>query len=146
MWKVAALSVGFFAPSLALACPGHDGGDATHASAPAHDCDPGACAKNADLVGGGCSYSTGMMAQRVLSEGKPWAFTGTLARSAAELDSHVAAPFTVGPDKVSVVANEVLERLTDAGAHGGRVSLEGRILEVEGVKYFVLTSFSALNS
>lgn len=130
-------------PAAAWACPGHP--DAAHASTAADAAtppsDPAACAKRAELVGGACSYTTGMMAQRVLAEGKPWAFTGTLTRYEGELDSHVAAPFTVGPDAVYVVANEVLESLTSAGAGSSRIGLEGRLLEVEGTKYFVLTSF-----
>ena len=62
------------------------------------------------------------------------------------LGTHVAAPYTVGPDKVNVVANEVLEGLTAGGLHNSRVGLEGKRLEVGGVTYFVLTSYSVPSS
>jgi hypothetical protein len=141
------------APTPALACPGHMDGAKAEAPCPdrAHcpdqmaSSDPAACAHKADLVHDACSYTTGMMAQRVLSDGHPWTFTGTLTKFDGALDSHVAAAFTVGPDNVYVVANEVLESLTESGQLG-RVALEGRILDVDGVKNFVLTSYAAGNS
>jgi len=150
MVKVLVLGIGLVAPGIALACGGDKecGSCAHHAEVDktAAKSDPAACAKKAELVGGACSYTTGMMAQRVLTDGKPWSFTGTLAKTETDLESHVAAPFTVGPEKVHVVANEVLEQLTGAGAHTARVGLEGKLLEVDGVKYFVLTSYSAPTS
>ncbi len=143
LWLIGA---GWLVPQVALACPGKNCEDCAHADEAEAASDPAACAKKAELVGGSCSYSTGMMAQRVLSEGRPWTFTGTLVESGGRLDSHVAAPFVVGPEKVNVIANEVLESLTSSGAHGGRVGLEGRVLEVEGVKYFVVTRYRPENS
>lgn len=132
-------------PGISLACGGN--GECSHCShAASVEEDPAACAKKAELVGGACSYTTGMMAQRVLTEGKPWTYTGRLAQVSNSLDSHVAAPFVVGPSSTYVIANAVLEALTTAGAHHGRVALEGRLLEVEGVTYFVLTDFAAQNS
>jgi len=143
LWLV---SAAWLVPEIALACPGKTCEDCDHAEVKAEASDPAACAKKAELVGGSCSYSTGMMAQRVLSEGRPWTFTGTLVESRSRLDSHVAAPYVVGPEKVNVIANEVLEVLTSAGAQSGRVGLEGRVLEVDGVKYFVVTKFSPDNT
>ena len=128
----------------ALACPGNEscGVCAHDAEAPkSAEQDPAACAKRAELVGGACSYTTSAMASRVLSEGKPWAFEGHLEASGNALDSHVAAPFRVGPEGVHVVANQVLEALVGSGAHTARVILEGRRLEIDGVKYFVVTTF-----
>ena len=65
-----ALLLGLAAPSIALACPGK--GDTTTASAHVDAASPDAasCAKKAALVGSACSYSTGMMASRVLEQGK----------------------------------------------------------------------------
>lgn len=155
MSKFALLGVMLAAPVAALACPGHMDGAApaateTAAGAPCPHgpaCpDPTACAHKADLVGGACAYTTGMMAQRVLTDGHPWTYAGSLTKFDGSLDSHVAAAFTVGPDNVYVVANEVLESLTKTGAQSDRVSLEGRTLEIDGVRYFVLTSFSVGNS
>ena len=127
------------APSVGLACPGADA-----ASESARN--PTACAKKADLVGANCSYTTGKMAQRVMEQGRTWSFTGNLASTDNELPSKVAAPFSVGPDgRVKVVANEILEDLV-AGGVEGRVVLEGRLLEVDGVEYAVLTSFGTIGS
>jgi hypothetical protein len=134
-------------PGIAAACDGNKeqmasntAADTTAAPAAA---DPAHCAKNADLVGSNCSFSTGMMAQRVLDEGAAYTFTGTLGAAATQLASHVAAPWSIGPEGgVRVIANEVVEQL----AASGRVSLEGRILEVDGVRYFVATKARVLNS
>ena len=108
--------------------------------------DAAACAKNAELVGENCSYSTGMMAQRVIAEGASWSYTGTLAAADNKLSSHVAAPFTVGPESIYVVANSVLDNIKNAGLDTSRISLEGKLLEVNGVKYFVLLNYKALNA
>jgi hypothetical protein len=132
------------APSFALACPGRTAtasaatpsSDAAHAAA-----DAASCAKRAELVGDACSYTTGMMAQRVLAEGREFTFTGTMAAAPAALESHVAAPFLVG-DGVHVVANEVIDGVPATG----RVTLVGKRLDVNGVDYFVVTSFTALSS
>jgi len=146
MLKLVVFGFGLVGPSIALACDGHTEAHAATASVEATAADATACAKKASLVGANCSYTTGMMAQRVLTEGTPWSFTGSLSSSDNALASHVAAPYTVGPDKVNVVANEVLEGLTAAGVHTGRVGLEGKRLEVGGVTYFVLTSYSVPSS
>lgn len=142
MWKVAALGLGLLAPAAALAC----GGDCPMDKAKTAAVDPAGCAKHAELVGGNCSYTTGMMAQRVLEEGKTFTFTGRMAATENRLDSHVAAPYRIGPTSYNVVANEVLEQLKTGGAEAGRVSLEGRLLEVDGSTYLVLTSFQKANS
>lgn len=167
MIKTVIIGLALAVPGLALACGGADSSnmaytmpDVTPAVAahptPMHHQrvdvavarhDPAACAHKASLVGANCSYTTGMMAQRVLAEGAPWSYTGGIDRSANALGTHVAAPFTVGPNhKVNLIANEVLEALTDQGLDAARVSLQGKRLDVDGVTYFVLTSFSVPNS
>lgn len=137
-------------PASALACPGAASTAANTASAAepvaaaAHQdaTDPGSCAKKAGLVGSNCSYSTGMMAQRVLEEGKPWSYTGSLTAAANTLKSKVAAPFTAGPDQsIQVVANEVVEEIVTKGLAVSRVNLDGKLLEVDGVQYFVVTGY-----
>lgn len=148
-------------PGLALACGGKKSADgeatqhaAAHGDAARHEAapssaaiDPTHCAKKAELVGSNCSYSTGMMAQRVLEEGKPFTYTGTLASSANVLKSRVAAPYTIGAtNELHVVANEVVERLLSDGADQARVTLAGRVLEVDGVQYFVATEFEPVHS
>lgn len=139
-----ALFAAVFVPGVALACPGHL--DGKHAAAADASSNPAACAKKAELVGEACSYTTGMMAQRVLMEGATWTYAGHLTKFDGTSPASVAAPFTVGPDSVYVIANEVVEELVAAGAQSGRVALEGRRLDVDGVKFFVITGFVAGNS
>lgn len=133
-------------PGVALACDGmkEQTAAATANTVPTTAAvDPAHCAKNAELVGSNCSFSTGMMAQRVLDEGAAYTFAGILSATKNQLASHVAAPWTIGPEgAVHVIANEVVEQLDGKG----RVALEGRILEVDGIRYFVATKAKALNS
>jgi hypothetical protein len=140
-------------PASALACGGKktaqttpNADQTTAAIAPdASKASPSACAKNTSFVGKNCSYTTGMMAQRVLAEGQSWSFTGLLKSTENALDSHVAAPFLVGTD-VNVIGNEVIEKLASAGLTSSRVAIDGRLIEVDGVKYFVLTQYQPANS
>jgi hypothetical protein len=149
MYRTLLLGIGLITPGLAMAC----GGSKSTASADAQaaqttaSVDASHCAKKTELVGANCSYTTGLMAQRVLEEGENWSYTGTLVSSSNALDSRVAAPFTVGPKEgINVVANEVVEGLVKAGADTGRLALSGKLLEVDGIRYFVATAFKASNS
>lgn len=149
----AILVLGLLVPGVSFACGGKGTTTASAASPSADSAtvnaaiDPAHCAKSADLVGNNCSFSTGMMAQRVLEEGTAWSFTGTLTPASNELASHVAAPYSVGPkNEVQVVANEVVETLAAQAGPGARVVLEGRILEVDGIKYFVAIKAKTPNS
>ena len=146
---VAALMV----PTAAFACGGKTAqtADAQEAKAEtqvaAAAVDPTHCAKKAELVGSNCSYTTGMMAQRVLEEGKSWNFTGSLAAATNDLESNVAAPYTVGPEgSINVIANEVVERLVEGQGEGKRIALTGKLLEVDGTTYFVATEIAQVNS
>lgn len=106
------------------------------------DLDPGRCAKRTTYMGqGNCSWSTSQMAERVLHEGAPYTFVGTLVASDNELASKVAAPFRVGPGAdIHVIANEVLDILDPAQAITSvRLELQGKVLTVDGVQYFVVT-------
>ncbi|MBX2800070.1 MAG: hypothetical protein KTR31_20500 [Myxococcales bacterium] len=105
--------------------------------------DPSGCAKRAELVGAGnCSYSTSMMASKVLDEGAPYTYLGRLTQSTNNLETRVAAPFTIGPNaEIHVIANEVLGRLDRLANARTRLDLRGKILEVEGHRYFVITEF-----
>lgn len=130
------------APASALACPGSE----TTASASqttelaAVNADPTHCAKNAALVGGNCAWSTGAMAQRVNTDGKDTTITAKLTAQAAALPSQVAVPFTVGG--FNVIANTVIEQADPKAT----LAMSGKVLEVDGVKYFLVTSFQNANS
>ena len=135
--SVAALAVLTWVQA-AFACPGS--GACSQGDCPEHaaEVDPSSCARSPTLIGANCTFTTGMMAKRVVEEGRPWTFIGRLVPTENTLTSHVAAPFVAGGD-VYVVANQVLERVREQIQPGLRLTLEGRLLEVEGVKYFVLT-------
>lgn len=144
-WTGGPLVLGLMLPALSFACEGVDVCACKTAQAtvaPAAKKDPSACAKKADLIGSNCSYSTGVMAQRVLAEGNAYTYTGTLQASENALASHVASPFTLGPDgSIHVVANEVIEALANEGYTNARVQLEGKLLEVDDIKYLVVTTY-----
>jgi hypothetical protein len=126
------------APVSALACPGAKPAQVTTASA--GNLDPTACAKSAALVGAGCTWSTHAMAVRVNSEGRAAAVTAKLAASSEALASEVAAPYRAGA--FYVIANEVIESIDPSSI----LSLSGKVLEVEGVTYLLVTSVRDLNS
>ena len=148
------LTAALILPAAALPC----GGTKTAAAADSDqteptveaalaDADASHCAKKSALVGSSCSFATGMMAQRVLEEGEPYTYLGTLASSTNSLESRVAAPFTVGPDRrIHVIANEVLDALVDVGSESDRLELVGHLLEVDGNRYFVATTFQPINT
>lgn len=130
------------APSVALACPGKGDMAADTTEEAAHaELDATKCAKKADYVGSACSYSTGMMAQRVAADGEPVAFTARLERNEKRLESQVAAPFTANGEYY-VIANEYLDQLDPSEAN----AFEGKALEVDGVKYFLVTGYAPSHS
>lgn len=106
---------------------------------------PGNCARQGELVGlENCAWTTSLMAQRVLADGAPYTYVGGLSPSSRVLPSKVAAPFTMGPGgAMFVIANEVLDTLDPTAA---RVELTGKVLEVEGIVYFVATGAVPLDS
>ncbi|MEZ4235637.1 MAG: hypothetical protein R3F59_05645 [Myxococcota bacterium] len=127
----------------ALACPGAEmasTSEAPHTELASAALDPTHCAKNAALVGSNCAWSTGQMAQRVESEGKDVQLTSRLAKQEEALASKVAAPFKAG--ELYVIANEVIEQ-ADPSAN---LALQGKVLEVDGVKYLLVTSFQKSNT
>ena len=131
-------------PSAALACPGGETSmaDASRSTSTSTTAavDPTRCAHDAALVGSSCAWSTGMMAQRVQAEGKELSLTAKLAPQVSALASSVAAPYQAGG--YYVIANEVIEQ-ADASAV---LAMSGKVLEVDGVKYFLVTSFAKANT
>lgn len=137
------VSLALLVPAAAFACPGM--GDMAES---AHDrpalasatLDPTHCAKSSALVGEDCSYSTNLMAQRVHAEGQDTTVTAKLERVDTALASHVAAPWKVGD--MRVIANSVAETLDVTST----LALAGKVLEVDGVKYLLVTSAMKSNS
>ena len=88
---------------------------------------------------------TGMMARRVLEEGQDWSWTGSLVSSPNNLTSQVAAPYQAQGTSW-VIATELVEALKADEATASRLALVGKLLEVDGVRYVVLTSYKVVNS
>lgn len=104
------------------------------------------CASATLLVGSSCSYSTGVMARRVMEQGAEWKGTEKLLQVTDLLESQVAAPFALASDPTwRVVANELVQLLSEGGHLGDSLELSGRWLEVAGVRYVVLTSYKVVN-
>jgi hypothetical protein len=128
-------------PSAAFACPGAEmTADAGHSTTATAAVDPTHCAKNAALVGSSCAWSTGMMAQRVQAEGKDLSLTAKLAPQGQALASSVAAPYQAGG--YYVIANEVIEQADPSAT----LAMTGKVLEVDGIRYFLVTSFAKSNT
>ena len=98
------------------------------------------CAKSLKLIGANCAYTTGLMAGRVLAEGVDWSFNGALTATTNDLESRVACPYSAAD--AQLVATEVLEGLVNAGGELTRSRLHGKTLELDGVRYVVLTAYS----
>ena len=103
------------------------------------------CARSKELVGANCSFTTGMTARRVLEEGAPWSWVGVLTPTDNAQPTRIAAPYRMD-DGVLVVATELLEGLVQEGIVGLNLRLEGRSLELDGVRYVVLTSFARVDT
>ena len=144
--RIALVLAGLSLPALALACPGSKtqmaSADAEKPEVQLAAVDASDCAKKAEFIGGNCSYSTNMMAQKVMEQGASFSYTGAMAKSDNKLESHVAAPFVI-QDDIHVIANAVLDTL---GEVDGRMAMNGKMLEVDGTKYFLLTEAAPANS
>ena len=115
------------------------GGEAVPPEAAAH------CARSKELVGANCSFTTGMTARRVLEEGAPWSWVGVLTPTDNAQPTRIATPYRMD-DGVLLVATELLEGLVQEGIVGLDLRLEGRSLELDGVRYVVLTSFARVDT
>lgn len=146
MLRTTILALALALPGVALACGGKSqtasADEAPRIELAAVDADATSCAKKAELVGSSCKYSTGMMAQRVHADGASTKLTASLEHNKAALDSNVAAPFKVNGD-LYVIANEVIDGIDDPKA---QLALEGKVLEVDGIKYFLVTGFQKATS
>jgi hypothetical protein len=99
-------------------------------------------ARPGKLVETACLYSTGAMARRVLDNGARWTYQGSLKETLTDQsDAAVSCPYTTGNGDFNLVANELLDALVSCGYGATPLTLEGRSLEVDGVRYVVLTSF-----
>lgn len=104
-------------------------------------------ATSAELVNRGSSYSTGLMARRVMEQGSDWVGNGALTAADLDPEATVAIPFTLVEDNnVHILATELVEALTVSNSVGQPMAMAGRVMEVDGVRYVVLTSYRVLQS
>lgn len=102
-------------------------------------------ATTAQLLGASCSFTTGMMARRVVDQGVDWQMVGRLGTAPLDAESQVATPFTLAEDgAVRIIATDLLETVVTSGHVAGMLTLSGRMLDVDGTRYVVLTSFQAV--
>lgn len=151
-----AVSTFLWSHNTASACDGKstDGAECTKANHPTDAkparTQPGNCARQGDLVGPeNCAWTTSLMAQRVIADGVSYTYVGGLEVSRKILPSKVAAPYTIGPDgAMFVIANEVLDTLSETQTLSSirRVELTGKVLEVDGIVYFVAMGVVAADS
>jgi len=128
----------------AFACPYAGTGDGP-SSASVDEASATRCATSIRLVGASCSSSTSLMARRGVGGGAPWTGKGSLSFPTDLLESGVSAPVGFQPEpSVRVVANELVQVLMDSGHACERLSLTGRWLDVDGVRYVVITSFEVI--
>jgi hypothetical protein len=56
-------------------------------------------------------------------------------------------PFTIGPQQdIHVIANEFVEELTVAGSDTSKLELSGKVLDVDGVRFFLVEQYKDLSS
>lgn len=105
-------------------------------------------AHGADLLGRHSAWSTGLLARRVVAEGRDWQFTGQISATANDLVAGVAAPYRVQAAEGGwILATELLEALVLAGHSGATLELAGRRFKTEdGEPFVVLTSWRVINS
>ena len=105
-----------------------------------------ATATRSSLLGDGCSYTTGIMAERVQAEGKIYSYSGPMIRQATNTLKGVAVPFAIGADKSTlVIANEFVEKLIVDGHETQKLELKGKVLEVQGTRFFLLERYDDLS-
>ena len=104
------------------------------------------CATSSALLGAGSSYSTTLMARRVMEQGNEWSKVAALTAATPDPETMVAAPFTLVEDAtVRVLATQLIESLAADKNVGPRLQLAGKQMDVDGTRYVVLTSYRVVN-
>jgi len=105
-------------------------------------------AHGADILGPNPMWTTGLMARRVMMDGRDWSFTGQIIATGNDLPSRVATPYrTQANDGAMLVGTELLENLVLGGHAGATLKLAGRSLKGDdGIVYVVITWYQVINS
>lgn len=105
-------------------------------------------AHSGELLGDHSAWSTGLLARRVVADGRDWRFTGQIIRSSNDLVAGVAAPYRLqSAEGAWILATELLEALVASGHAGATLELAGRRFKGDDGEYIVvLTSWRVINS
>lgn len=104
------------------------------------------CATSTILLGAGSSYSTTLMARRVMEQGEEWSKVAALIAANPDTDTMVAAPFTLVEDTtVRVLATHLIERIANEKYVGPTLQLAGKQMDVDGTRYVVVTSYRVVH-
>jgi hypothetical protein len=102
---------------------------------------PDRIARSEALLGAADSYRTGMTVRRVLAEGTDYTYTGKLVASPSN-PGPLSCPYQLaGQPETCLLGTELLEHLDQKGPVREELKLEGRILEVDGIRCIVLTAY-----
>jgi len=105
------------------------------------------CARSDGVIGAHCSYATGVMARRVLEQGEDTELVATLLEVDDDVPGGVSAPYRLAEDpKSRVIANELIEQMVRTNRIGHPIEVDARELDVDGVRYYVLTAYEVPNS
>ena len=105
------------------------------------------CAHSDGVIGAHCSYATGVMARRVLEQGEDTELVATLLDVDEDVPGGVSAPYRFAEDpKSRVIANELIEQMVRTNRIGRPLEVDARELDVDGVRYYVLTAYEVPNS
>ncbi len=96
----------------------------------------------AQVLGTDYTWRTGVLARQAWQQGAPYAFVGVLQPTTPQAAGDIACPLRIGgQDGTCVLATELVEHLAAEGSPDIELSVEGRILEVDGIRYVVLTAY-----
>ena len=105
------------------------------------------CAHSDGVIGAHCSYATGVMARRILEQGEDTELVATLLEVDDDVPGGVSAPYRLAEDpKSRVIANELIEQMVRTNRIGRPIEVDARELDVDGVRYYVLTAYEVPNS
>ncbi len=102
---------------------------------------PDRIARSEALLGAADSYRTGMTVRRVLADGTDYTYTGKLVAAPSPGGSFSCPYQLAGQPETCVLATELVEHLSQKGPAQEDLKLEGRILEVDGIRCIVLTAY-----
>jgi hypothetical protein len=129
-----------------IGAPARAGEPITVAGTRVSSAQPERIARSEALLGTADSFRTATTARRVLAEGAELSSAGRLVAnptpSGTSEGGALACPYQLASMPGScLLATELVEHLALKGPVHGDLQLEGRILEIDGIRYVVLTAY-----